>query len=122
MRAFDEVEPPVATLTAQNEEAHGQISQLAGGNLAQQSPLLVRMFLGIVDDQEQPGAPQRDDDRIVRANKAGGPALGAQGLRELGREPALADTAGAGQETDAGVAALSRPLQQRVFVLVAADQ
>ncbi len=72
--------------------------------------------------QEQPGAPQRDDNRIVWANEAGGPSVGAQRLGDLGGEPALADAAGTRQQTDAGVAALPRPLQQRVFVLSSADQ
>jgi hypothetical protein len=52
MRALDEIEPAISALTAQNEEAQRDVSQLAGRNLAQQCAHLVRMFLGIVDDQE----------------------------------------------------------------------
>jgi hypothetical protein len=85
MRALDEIDPPVSALAAQNQEAQRDVSQLAGCDFAQQGPHLVRMLLGIVDDQEQPGPPQRDHDRIVRANKARGPPLGAQFLRDLGR-------------------------------------
>jgi len=80
------------------------------------------MFLGIVNGEEQPCAPQRDDDRIVRADEAGGPALGPQLLSDLSRKPTLAHAAGAGQETDAGVAALPRPLQECVPVFVPTGQ